>query len=263
MPLLSAGPVTLHYERSGDGPPLILIPGWTLNLHLWDETVRDLGGRFDVIRYDPRGAGRSTADPRLEFSRPADAEDLLGLMDGLGLTAAHLVGHSKGARIAAVFAMTHPGRVLSLTCLGSAEPHGPSGEPSFRPIASAWAAKARELARSQGPEAALRSLSGARLFGKIRANPDGMRRLRSAMEGYRAADLLSEVPARAFDTSRAAEAFTMPVHYVCGEEDPFLSECRGAHAAVRGSRLTVLPRCGHMAPIERPAELAAAIAAFS
>ncbi len=262
MPLLDLGPLHIHYRIAGSGPPLVLIPGWTLNLHLWDEIAPLLEPFHRVIRYDPRGAGRSTSNPDLEYSRLADAEDLAALLDHLGLAEANLVGHSKGARIALTFAMNWPGRAHSVAAIGSAEPHPEGSGASFRPIATQWVAKAAKTAREEGAEAALRNLGRARLFGKLRSSPEGLRHLRLAMEGYAAADLLSEAAKRTYDTEAGAPRLTMPVLFLAGEDDPFLEECRYAHEHLPSSRLVVLPRCGHMAPIERPRAVAAALQAF-
>ncbi|MGC8722838.1 MAG: alpha/beta fold hydrolase [Acidobacteriota bacterium] len=262
MPHLDLGPLQIHYRIAGSGPPLVLIPGWTLNLHLWDEMAPFLEPHYRVIRYDPRGAGQSSSNPDLEYSRLSDAEDLAALLDHLGIAEAHLVGHSKGARIALIFAMKWPERVFSVAAIGSAEPHPEGSGASFRPIAAQWVAKAAKTAREEGPEAAVRNLGRARLFGTLRASPEGLRHLRLAMEGYAAADLLSEAPKRSCDTEAGASRLTMPILFLAGEEDPFLEECRYAHERLPSSRLAVLPRCGHMAPVERPRAVADTLQAF-
>jgi 3-oxoadipate enol-lactonase len=257
------GSLRFHYEVSGAGPSLVLIPGWTLNTHLWDLLVPHLETHFTVLRYDPRGAGRSTCDPSLEYSRLSDAEDLSALLDSLGIEKAHIVGHSKGARIAFVFAMNRPERAVTTTGIGSAEPH-PTGQevPNFRPIAEAWVEKAKTVTAEGGPRAVVDYLSKARLFGKLRTSPEGLRILRSAMEGYAACDLLSETPKRTFDTDAGAARLTGRILYMAGEEDPFLPECRYAHARISNSLLEILPKCGHMAPLERPEAVAAALLKF-
>lgn len=263
MPFAEIGPLRLHYEVDGSGPPLILIPGWTLNTRFWDPVSEALASTHRVIRYDVRGAGGSTSDPDLEYSRLADSDDLAGLMDHLGLPAAHLVGHSKGARIALCFAMRWPQRALSVCALGSAEPAPlPDQGPTFRPVAEAWVGRARQIARDGGPAAAVEMLSRARLLGKVRTSPEGVRLLRLATEGYGAADLVSEVPARTFNSRQNAEKLTMPILFLAGEEDPFLPECQFAQAHIPSSRLEILTRCGHMAPLERPRAVSQAILHF-
>ena len=263
MPILSLGQVNLFYETSGTGPPVVMIPGWTLNTRFWDGVAAGLGNVFRVIRYDVRGAGQSTSDPALEYSRSADVEDLAGLLDHLRLGRVHLVGHSKGARIACVFSMLHPDRVLSLTAIGSAEPHGTLGEErAFRPIAQAWVQRARDKANDEGAGAAVLYLAQGRLFGKLRTSVEGVRRLHLAMQGYQAADLLSSHPKREVDTEKLAANLTMPVQFVVGDEDPFLQECDYAHRLVSGSDLVVLRGAGHMVPLEQPDLIAGQIFQF-
>lgn len=253
MPFADLGPVRLHYELGGEGPPVVLIAGWALNTHFWEGVLPFLEPSHSVLRYDVRGTGRSASDTDIEYSRVADAEDLLGLMDRLKIAKAHLVGHSKGARISLIFAMLHPERVLTVTAIGSAEPHGAlPGERAFRPIAHAWVVKAKEVAQNEGREAAARYLAQGKLFGKLRTSVEGMRRLHRAMEGYSASDLLSTVAKREVDTDSLAPRLVMPVHFVVGTEDPFLSECEYAHRRVPTSVLTKLSGAGHMVPFEEP-----------
>lgn len=263
MPFLEAGRVALHYEISGQGPPLVLIPGWTLNTRLWDFVLPSLEERFRVIRYDVRGAGRSTSDPSLEFSRVVDAEDLCALLDHLGLERAALVGHSKGARIALVFAMRWPERARAVVAAGSAEPRPlPGTATTFSPIVTAWLGKIRETARREGVDKALEKLSRGSLFGRLRTSVEGLRTLRTAMEGYAGADLLSDVPPRRIDTAAECRNLTMPVLFLVGGEDPFLSECQYAHARLPSSSLKIVSGAGHMLPLEAPGEFSAAILDF-
>ncbi len=263
MPFADLGAIRLYYEASGEGTPTILIPGWTLNTHLWDGVETSLGSVLKVIKYDVRGAGQSISDPSLEYSRAADIEDLAAFMDHLRLERAHLVGHSKGARIACMFSMLYPHKVLSVTAIGSAEPHGVlEGARSFRPIAQAWVIKARDMAAKEGIPAALTYLAQSKLFGRLRTSVEGVRRLHRAMEGYAGADLISLTPRREIDLSHLAPKLTMPVQFVVGDEDPFLPECRYAHSLIPGSDLVILRGSGHMVTIEKPDVVAAQILQF-
>jgi len=260
MPFADLGPVRLHYQVTGHGPPLVLIPGWTLNLRLWDQMLPALEPFHRVLRYDVRGAGRSTSDSSLEFSRMADAEDLWALLDHLNLQDVHLAGHSKGALIAFVAAMSRPGAVLSLSSIGSPGPFSrPGGEAAFQSIARAWVERIRHTARTLGAHAAVEKLESASLFGKVRTSVDGMRRLHGAMEGYVGADLLSDTLKRTMEVPTPESQMTIPVQFVVGEEDPFRPECESAHARLPGSAMAILKHCGHMAPLERPGALAKAI----
>jgi pimeloyl-ACP methyl ester carboxylesterase len=230
MPYATLGNLRLYYDITGSGPPLVLIAGWTLNTHFWDALTPILARSHAVVAYDVRGTGQSTSDSSLEYSRVADAEDLAHLLDFLHIERAHLVGHSKGARVALTFAMLHPDRALTVTAIGSAEPHGaPAGHRAFRPIAQAWVFKAREMALKEGPAAATAYLAKGKLFGKLRASVEGVRQLHRSMEGYAAADLVSTTPRREVDTAALVGNLTMPVFFLVGQEDPFLQECEYAH----------------------------------
>src|SRR5258708_14107710 len=78
-----------------------------------DEQSRALRGRYRVLRYDTRGHGQTGA-PAAGYTLDQLAEDLKGLLDGLGIPATHFVGLSMGGMIGQVFAFKHPAMVQSL-----------------------------------------------------------------------------------------------------------------------------------------------------
>lgn len=114
------GDVPLHYELSGEGPPVVLLHGWTHDARVWRQVVPALERRFTVLRPDRRGWGRSGG--HADVSR--DPGDLDSLMSALGWSDAHVVGHSQGADAALRFAVAHPERIRSLVLYGSPQPAG-------------------------------------------------------------------------------------------------------------------------------------------
>lgn len=112
--------VTLQYRIDGSGKPLVLVNGGGLNLHEWDNIVEDLARHYEVIRYDPRGSGTSggRSDPT------ADAADLKGLLEALGVSRAYVLGHSAGGRVALTLAVRYPEMADGLILFGSAHPVG-------------------------------------------------------------------------------------------------------------------------------------------
>ena len=138
MPRLRANEIDIEYETFGDpqSPPLLLIMGLGAQMISWeDDFCSQLAGRgFHVIRFDNRDSGLST---RMEAAGPPDmaaalsgnpqpayqlddmAADAVGLLDALGVEAAHVVGASMGGYIAQLVAINHPERVLSLTSIMS------------------------------------------------------------------------------------------------------------------------------------------------
>ena len=100
----------LFYESQGEGPSLVLISGANLDSRLWDEQFGDLAERFRVVRYDPRGVGRSDL-PQEPFSH---YEDLYALLKLLGIESTHVLGFSFGGGVALDFTIAHPEMVESL-----------------------------------------------------------------------------------------------------------------------------------------------------
>jgi pimeloyl-ACP methyl ester carboxylesterase len=106
----------IHYEREGDGPPIVFLHAGVADLRMWEPQVAAFARQFDVIRPDQRGFGESELPPK-PWSPVAD---LLALMDQLSLETAHLVGCSMGGALAIDFTLAHPERLSKLVLVGSA-----------------------------------------------------------------------------------------------------------------------------------------------
>ncbi len=119
--------ITLHYERTGRGPAVVLLSGLGADGHFWYRQVPALAARFQVITVDNRGAGRSEA-PDVPYTLRMMADDVVELLDAMKLRAAHVVGASMGGFIAQEFALAYPDRVdrLVLCCTS---PGGPASAP--------------------------------------------------------------------------------------------------------------------------------------
>lgn len=118
MPKLQVNGIELYYEERGTGEPLILIMGLGADGALWEEHVQAYAQHFRCIVPDNRGAGRS-AKPEGPYTTALMAADLLGLMDAVGITRAHVSGISMGGCIAQELALQAPGRVRSLTLIST------------------------------------------------------------------------------------------------------------------------------------------------
>jgi pimeloyl-ACP methyl ester carboxylesterase len=111
--------VDIAYIDEGSGDPVLLIHGFASNVNTnWVDTgwVKTLtGAGYRVVAYDNRGHGQSAKLYDLEaYGAPIMAEDARRLLDHLGISRAHIIGYSMGARIAAFLAMARPARVRSL-----------------------------------------------------------------------------------------------------------------------------------------------------
>lgn len=108
----------LNFKRQGTGEPVILIHGLFGSLDNLGLLARPLSEGFDVISVDVRNHGASFH--RESMSYPEMADDILALMDALGLAQATLIGHSMGGKIAMQVAKQAPARVSRLVVVDMA-----------------------------------------------------------------------------------------------------------------------------------------------
>ncbi len=113
MPYVSVNGIELYYERTGRGEPVVLITGLAGDVSFWNRTVPLLSDGFDVIAVDNRGAGRTRYSGSFGVGDMAD--DVIALLDCLGIRRANLLGWSMGSHIALEAAARYPQRVRTLT----------------------------------------------------------------------------------------------------------------------------------------------------
>jgi aminoacrylate hydrolase len=118
----------LYYETFGrsDAPPLILSAGLGGSAHYWTPNIAALAERFHVIAYDHRGTGRSDRAPLAHLSIDDMADDIVALLDRLGVARAHLLGHALGGLIGMALALRRPerlGRLVVVNGWARLEPH--------------------------------------------------------------------------------------------------------------------------------------------
>ncbi len=118
MAKVNLGWGALHVEDSGAGAPLLLISGLNGLAQPWRGITPEMARSFRVIAHDHRGLGASDKWDGA-YSVDQIAEDVLGLMDALGLERAHIVGHSLGGAVAQAIAADHPDRVAGLILYAS------------------------------------------------------------------------------------------------------------------------------------------------
>ena len=118
MPKLRINDIELFYELHGKGEPLFLICGFTNHLGIWEKMIPMLSKNFEVIVFDNRGAGRSSASSP-PYTIEMLAADTIALMDGLSIFAASMVGFSMGAAITQMIALNHPDRIKKGVLLSS------------------------------------------------------------------------------------------------------------------------------------------------
>lgn len=135
MPKIRVNDIEMYYESQGEGHPLLVIWGIGGEIPpLAECLVRGGDGKFTVITFDNRGTGR-TDKPDVPYSVEMMADDTVGLLNALGISSAHILGISTGARVAIVLAAKHPNRVarlaLHVAAVRSPEREDPGANAAF------------------------------------------------------------------------------------------------------------------------------------
>lgn len=269
MPLIEAGPVAIEYESEGDGPPVVLVMGIGAQLIHWPapfcRMLADHGLR--VIRFDNRDAGLSSALEgrpslvgnliRAALGRPIDAPytlsdmagDVVGLLDGLGLEDAHIVGMSMGGMIAQTTVLEHPDRVRSLTSISSTT--------GSRRFLGRWRAYRSLFGRARTRDEAIeRTLRIFRTIGSpgFPFDEEAFRVMAVAAyeRSFRPAGFLRQLAAILAAGSRghALRSVATPTLVLHGSGDPLIPVAAGQATAdaIPGARLRVIEGWGHDLP---------------
>lgn len=98
--------LSLYYREYGNGPDVVIcLPGLTRNSGDFENLAEHLADRFRVITPDLRGRGQSDRDPKWkQYLPPTYVQDAWGLMDGLGIDKAFVIGTSLGGLMAMIMA---------------------------------------------------------------------------------------------------------------------------------------------------------------
>ena len=260
MPVVRVGrgvtATVLRYERAGTGEPLLLVTGFAISSEIFTLMSDRFVDRFDTLRYDNRGSGRSAA-PWRPTSMAELAGDAVGLLDALGIDSAHVYGLSMGGMIAQEIAIRFPHRVRGLV-LGATTPGGP------RAVLPASLALAALGSRGAPPRVRANVVADALFSPEFRErNPDRVRAALTLLGRHRATlrGLNAHWWASFYhDTYARLPRIKAPTLVLHGERDLLTPPANARILATRipDATLAVIPGAGHAYFVERPDESFAA-----
>jgi aminoacrylate hydrolase len=114
MPRIDIGKIHLNYKEEGRGEPIVFIPGMMGLLDAWKFQFENFSPKYRCISFDHRGTGESDK-PEDAYSTRLISEDVVALMDRLGIEKAHVVGTSTGGCVLQNLAIDHSERLLTAT----------------------------------------------------------------------------------------------------------------------------------------------------
>ncbi len=259
MPFLTTDDgVKLHYEESGSGTSIVFVHEFAGDCRTWEAQVRHFSRRYRCIAYNARGYPPSDVPVVVErYSQQRARDDILAVLDALGIERAHVAGNSMGGFAALHFGMAYSPRALSLVVAGCGYGAHPSQYVQFQ-------SQARELAQTMldkgmahvaatyghGPSRLQLKEKDPRGFAEFVRQFSEHSALGSAntMLGYQA-----RRPSL-YDLTADMARITAPTLIVAGDEDDAVLEpslLMKRNIATAG--LVVLPKSGHMTNLEDPA----------
>jgi pimeloyl-ACP methyl ester carboxylesterase len=241
--------IELYYELSGpeDAPVLVLSNGIMMSTASWGFQKDALSPHLRVLLYDCRGMWQSE-HPEGPYSMAQHADDLAGLLDGLGIERAHIGGISYGAEISMTFALRYPEKTQSLIVIdGVSEIH-----PLLRGQTMPWLMAAER----NDPELLLKT-SYHMNFAEdwIRANQAF---IDSSVERYAELDMAALIRLmKAFydvDFTDELPQIDAPTLVIAGEEDLIKGRdyAEIIAAQIPGSESVLVPGSGHALCLEKP-----------
>ena len=252
MPMLHVNHVDLYYEFHGPetGELVILNNGVFMNTGSWAFQLPDLAKRYRVLAYDMRGQGQSE-HPESDYSLELHAEDLVALMDALGLAKAHQVGTSYGGELNLLMGIRYPERCHSLTIIASVS----HSDPLLVAMIERW-----RLAAMLGDGPTFFRLIYADTYseGFLTGRPD---LIPMAEQRYASLDLSAAVRLiesfQRFDVRADLGRIQVPTCIVSAELDLLKPRKYGEilHQAIAGSEFHLIPGAGHVVVLERAAEV--------
>ena len=237
----------IAYDVVGDGPAVVLVHGFGLDMRMWEPQLDALSTKFRVVRYDCRGFGASGPfDPAVAYAHHAD---LLALLDHLDVERAALVGLSFGGRVVLHTTLVAPARVRALALLDTVL----DGVP-WDPESAAGLEKVGQAVTEGGVEAGRTAWMAHPLFAAARERPELTERLSAMVNEFPGQHWLGQDPQLPFDPPPIGRLGTVdvPTLVVAGERDvPGFREMADVLAAgIPGAAYQRVSGAGHMVNME-------------
>src|SRR5215208_5615033 len=250
METITVNGIRLAYDRRGTGSPLVLLHGYPLDHHLWDEVAPLLVDTFDLIIPDLRGfGGSSTVD---SFSAMEDfASDIAMLLDHLEVQKTGIVGHSMGGYVALAFTRLYPERVSGLGLVSSQVLADPPDRREGRYKSAAEVA-------DKGIASVVETMAP-----KFTSNPRLQQFARESMERQQPAAYVGFLKAMAerVDSTPLLSTLQIPVVLVHGDADQLIpiDRAREVKAVIANAHLVEISGAGHMPMMESAEKTAEAL----
>lgn len=257
MPYAEVNGQKLYYEDScATGPAIVFSHGLLMDLEMFAPQVAALKEHYRCICWDERGHGRTAGDALAPFTYYDSADDLIALLDHLGVESAVLAGMSQGGYLSLRCALRHPQRVRALILIDTqAQTEDAAKTAGYKQLLDAWA--------QQGLPQPVADMIAQIVLG---AGWPGTPQWQQKWRGWQAHNLMGSFQTLTGrdDISDQLGAITVPALIVHGDADMAITLDRAQDMAKRldDAQLVVVPGAGHAANLTHPQPVNAAIVEF-
>jgi pimeloyl-ACP methyl ester carboxylesterase len=247
--------VRIHYQEKGMGMPLILLHGFSSSTYSWKDVFEPLAKSYRVIAVDLKGFGFS-GKPDGDYSRRAQAILVAHLLDHLKIEKVWLAGNSMGGEVSLNFALQNPQRVAGLILIDSTGVSvsgtnslapGYARIPFVGPVLIALALTSDKLVR-QGLEKSF--------YDDAKITDDRVASYYRPLttRGGQLAAIRARTQAGQFPIEQDLNKINSPTLIIWGAEDALipLEAGRKMNSLIKGSKLVIIERCGHVPQEELP-----------
>lgn len=256
--------MSLFYESTGEGTPVLFVHEFSGDSRSWEPQVRHLGRTYRCVTFNARGYPPSDVPAEAgSYSQDLAVGDVLAVLDALEIERAHLVGLSMGGFTALHTGLRHPARVLSLAVGGVG--YGVTREEGWRQDAEHLA----DFYRDDPVDAANSHGSAPGRVPFMVKDPRGYQEFLDQLRGHDAAGssgTMRGVQARRpnlLGLEAELGALSVPLLVMCGDED---DQCLAASLYLKRAcpmaGLAVLPRSAHTLNLEEPEEFNRLVGSF-
>jgi pimeloyl-ACP methyl ester carboxylesterase len=235
----------LRVRIAGEGPAVLFVHGWAIDLDMWTPQFAALAGRYRLIAFDRRGFGYSSGAAGIDH----DLADIEQLLQKLDIDCVAIVGMSQGARVALRWAAYAPSATTCLVLDGPPSDllamHRPQGEIAL--------ATYRELVRNEGIEVFRKHWLEHPLMRLYTSEPRAHALVREMVGRYPGQDLVGEQSAQPAGGANV-QPLDLPILIINGELDTSVRIDAGAelaHALPR-AQLALIPSAGHLSNLDNP-----------
>ncbi|MDP2628245.1 MAG: alpha/beta fold hydrolase [Candidatus Rokubacteria bacterium] len=257
MPHARVNGVNLFYEETGQGLPLVFVHEFAGDNASWHLQVRFFSRRYRTIAYNARGYPPSDVpeDPRA-YSQDQAVDDIVGVLDHLGIAKAHVCGLSMGGYASLHFGLRYPQRAVSITVAGVGYGSVPAERDKFRTDSGEVARRFEADGMAKVAEFYTKGPTRVQFMDK---DPRCWKEFhdqfaaQSAKGHARTMRGVQMSRPSVYELEAGLETLEVPTLIVTGDEDdPCLEPGIFMKRTIRSSALVVLPKSGHTINLEEP-----------